>query len=81
MPLSSDRSFARIHIHFVRHPGTIASHAANPGTNADIMRVDTSPRGVEIPTSQADFLIGRGSYVEPVPPREDTISHPRSRGR
>ena len=47
----------------------------------DIIRVDTSPHGVEIPTPPADFLIGHGSYVEPAPPREDIGSHARSRGR
>ena len=88
----SDRSLARIHTQSRRHPGTMGSHAGigihphiynsdNPGTNPDIIRVDTSPHGVEIPTPPADFLIGHGSYVEPAPPREDIGSHPRSRGR
>ena len=74
------------------HPGTIGSHAAigihphihnsdNPRTNPDIIQVDTSPHGVEIPTPPADFLTGHSSYVEPAPPREDIRSHPRSRGR
>ena len=54
----------------------------NLGTNPDVIRVDTSPHGVEIPTPPpADFLIGHvyGSYVEPAPPREDLGSRPRSR--
>ena len=90
--IMSDRSLARVHIQSRRHPGTIGSHAGigihphiynsdNPGTNTDIIRVDTSPHGVEIPTPPADFLIGNGSYVEPAAPREDIGSHPRSRGR
>ena len=88
----SDRSLARIHTQSRRHPGTMGSHAwigihplmynsDNPETNPDIIRVDTSPHGVETPTPPADFLNGRGSHVEPAPPREDIGSHPRSRGR
>ena len=53
----------------------------NPGTNTDIIRVDTSPYGVETATPPADFLIGHGSYVEPAPPGEDVGFYPRSRGR
>ena len=86
MPFLSDHALARIHTQRRRHPGTIGSHARigihphiynsnNPGTNPDIIRVDTSPHGVEIPTSPAGFLIGHGSYVEPAPPREDIGSH------
>ena len=92
MSFLSDRSLARIHAKRRRHPGTIGSHAGigihpyiyirdNTGTNPDIIRVDTSPLGVEIPTPPADFLIGHGSYVEPAPPREDIGFHPRSRSR
>ena len=92
MSVLSDRSLARIHTQSRRHPGTIGSHAGirihphmynsdNPGTKTDIIGVDTSPRGVEIPTPPADFLIGHGSHVEPAPPREDIGSRPRSRGR
>ena len=93
MKFSSDRSLARIHPQQSRrHPVTIGSHAGigihphmynstNPGTNTDIIRVDTSPHGVEIPTPPADFLIGHGSYVEPAPLRQDTGSLPPSRGR
>ena len=92
MSFLSDRSLARIHTQSRRHPGTIGSHAGigihphtynsdNPGTNTDIIRVDTSPHGVEIPTPPADFLIGHGSYVEPAPSGEDIGSHPRSRDR
>ena len=92
MSFSSDRSLARIHTQSRRHPGTIGSHAGieirphiynsdNPATNTDIIRVDTSSHGVEIPTPSADFLIGHDSYVELTPPREDIGSHPRSRGR
>ena len=92
MSFSSDRSLARIHTQTSRHPGTIGSHAGigirphiynsdNPGTNTDIIRVDTSPHGVETPTPPADFLIGHGSYFEPAPPWADIGSHPRSRGR
>ena len=89
----SDHSLARIHTQCRRHSGTIRSHTGigihphiyynsdNPGTNTEIIRVDTSPHGVEIPTPPADFVIGHGSYVEPAPPREDIGSHPRSRGR
>ena len=92
MSFLSDRSLARIYTQSRHHPGTIRSHArigirphiynsGNPGTNPDIIRVDTSPHGVEIPTPPADFLSGHGSYVEPAPPREDIGSNPRSRGR
>ena len=66
MSFLSDRSLARIHTQRRRHPGTIGSHAGigihpyiynseNPGTNPDIIRVDTSLHGVEIPTPPADF--------------------------
>ena len=86
MSFSSDRSFARIHTQSRRHPGTVGPHAGigihqhiyksdNPRTNMDIIRVDTSPHGVQIPTPSADFLFGHGSYVEPAPPREDIGFH------
>ena len=92
MSFLSDRSLARIHTQSRRHPGTIGSHAGigihphiynsdNPGMITDIIQLDISPHGVEIPTPPADFLIGHGSYVEPGPPREDIGSHPRSRSR
>ena len=94
MPSSSDRPLTRIDAQSRRHPGTIGSHAGigihphiynsdNPGTNTDIIRVDTSPHGacVETPTPSAGFLIGHGWYVESAPPREDIGSHARSRGR
>ena len=92
MPFLSDRSLARIHTQSRRHPVTIGSHAGigihphiynsdNPGTNPDVIRVDTPPHGVEIPTPPANFRIGHGSHVEPAPPREDIGSRPRFRGR
>ena len=92
MSFLSEYSLARIHTQSRRHPGMIESHAGirihphiynsdNPGMNTDIILVDASPHGVQIPTPPADFLIGHGSYVEPAPPREDIGSHPRSRGR
>ena len=92
MLFSSNRSLARIHTQSRRHPGTMESHAGigihpninnsdNPGTNTDIIRVDTSPHGVEITTSSVDSLVGHGSYVEPASPGEEIGSHPRSRGR
>ena len=85
MPFLSDRSLARVHTQSRRHPGTIGSHAGigihphiynsdNLGTNPDIIRVDTPPHGVKIPTPPADFLIGHGSHVEPAPPRKDIRS-------
>ena len=65
----SDRSLARIHTQSRRHPGTIGSHAGigihphiynpdNPGTNPDIIPVDTSPHGVEIPTVRNSNPVG-----------------------
>ena len=92
MSFLSDRSLAGIHAQSRRHPGTIGSlagigihpHIYNsniPGTSTDIIRVDTSPHGVEIATPPADFLIGHGSHVEPAPPLEDIGSNSRSRGR
>ena len=65
-------------------PGSESIHtynSDNPGTNPDILRVDTSPHGVEIPTPLADFPIGHGSYVKPAPSRENIGSHLRSKGR
>ena len=92
MSFLSDRLLAKIHAQSRGHPATIGSHAGtgvhphiyysdNGGMSPDIIRVATSPHGVEIPTPPANFLIGHGSYVKPAPPREDIGSHPRSRGR
>ena len=66
MSFTSDGSFAGIYTQSKRHPGTIGSHPGtgihphiynsdNPGTNTDIIRVDTSPHGVEILTPPADL--------------------------
>ena len=86
MSFLSDRSLARIHTQSRRRPGTIGSHAGvgihphisnsdNPGTNPNIIRVDTSPHGVQIPTPPADFLIGHGSHIEQSPPRKEIGPH------
>ena len=81
MSFSSDLSLTRIHTQRRRRPDMMGSHADNPGTNTDIIHVDTSPHGQEIANPSADILIGHGSHAEPALPREDIGSHPRPRGR